>query len=137
MREVRHHGPLADRGRRAACGPTTGRDAVDRAMERLGVADLARGRSASLSGGQRQRALVAQGLAQEATLLLLDEPITGLDLASRERILEVMAEERAAGRTVVAAPTPGRGRRGRPPAPAGRPGRGQGPPDEVLTEANL
>src|SRR5688500_17204895 len=56
-----------------------------------------------LSGGQRQRVLVAQGLAQGADVLLLDEPVTGLDLASSHRIAEVMAAERAAGRTVVVA----------------------------------
>ncbi len=54
-----------------------------------------------LSGGQRQRVLVAQALAAEPDLLLLDEPITGLDLASQQRILEVIAEETAAGTTVV------------------------------------
>ena len=54
-----------------------------------------------LSGGQRQRAFVAQGLAQDADVLLLDEPITGLDLVSRQHILEAMAAERAAGRAVV------------------------------------
>jgi ABC-type Mn2+/Zn2+ transport system ATPase subunit len=45
---------------------------------------------------------VAQGLAQDADLLLLDEPITGLDLVSRQHILEAIAAERAAGRAIVA-----------------------------------
>ena len=78
------------------------REAVDRAMERTKVTDLARRQLRELSGGQRQRVLVAQALAQEATLLLLDEPLTGLDLPSQERIVEVMVEEQAAGHTVVA-----------------------------------
>lgn len=77
------------------------REAVDRAMERLEVADLARRQVRELSGGQRQRVLVAQGLAQEAPVLLLDEPVTGLDLVSHRRILEVIGEERDAGRAVV------------------------------------
>jgi ABC-type Mn2+/Zn2+ transport system ATPase subunit len=47
--------------------------------------------------------LVAQGLAQDADLLLLDEPVTGLDLTSRERILAVVDEVRASGHTVVVA----------------------------------
>jgi manganese transport system ATP-binding protein len=78
-----------------------GRAAVDSAMARTGVADLAGRQLLELSGGQRQRVLVAQGLASGARLLVLDEPMTGLDVVSRQRILEVMAEERDAGRTVV------------------------------------
>jgi manganese transport system ATP-binding protein len=78
-----------------------GRAAVRRAMERTDVTDLADRQLLELSGGQRQRVLVAQGLAAETDLLVLDEPMTGLDVVSRQRILDVMAEERAAGRTVV------------------------------------
>ena len=54
-----------------------------------------------LSGGERQRALLAQALVQDAPTLLLDEPITGLDLASQKRILDVVDDEASAGRTVV------------------------------------
>lgn len=77
------------------------REAVRRAMARLDVADLALRQVHELSGGQRQRVFVAQGLAQEAEVLLLDEPLTGLDMISREVILSVLDEERAAGRIVV------------------------------------
>lgn len=59
-------------------------------MAHLGVLDLAPRRLGELSGGQRQRALVAQGLAQESDLLLLDEPTTGLDAEARERISAVL-----------------------------------------------
>jgi iron complex transport system ATP-binding protein len=78
-----------------------GHRAVTTAMERVGVQDLAERQVLELSGGQRQRVLVAQGLAGDADLLLMDEPMTGLDLVSAERIRTVIAEERAAGRTVV------------------------------------
>ena len=78
------------------------RDAVDESMARLDVTHLARRQLGSLSGGERQRVLVAQALAQASPLLLLDEPLTGLDLPSQERIVEVIDEERAAGHTVVA-----------------------------------
>ena len=82
---------------------TDDREAVARAMERLEIRDLADRRLSELSGGQRQRALVAQALAQESELLLLDEPLVGLDLVSRRRILGAIFEERHAGRAVVLA----------------------------------
>jgi manganese transport system ATP-binding protein len=75
--------------------------AIDAAMDRLRIADLARRHLRELSGGQRQRVYVAQGLVQGGEVLLLDEPVTGLDVVSRQTILEVVREERAAGRTVV------------------------------------
>jgi manganese transport system ATP-binding protein len=79
----------------------TDRAAIDEAMARLGVEALADRQFTELSGGQRQRVLIAQGLAQQADLLLLDEPVTGLDVVSRQRILDVIDEERSQGRTVV------------------------------------
>jgi manganese transport system ATP-binding protein len=79
------------------------RAAVDEAIERLELGGLTRRYLGELSGGQRQRALVAQGLAQRGDLLLLDEPVSGLDLASAERIAAIVGEERAAGHTVVVA----------------------------------
>lgn len=100
VREAVAMGRFADRG---AFGRlrSSDRDAVDTAMERLEIADLARRHLHELSGGQRQRVFVAQGLAQQGDVLLLDEPVTGLDVVSRQRILDVVDEERAAGRTIV------------------------------------
>jgi iron complex transport system ATP-binding protein len=77
------------------------RAAIDSAMDRLEIADLAHRQIHQLSGGQRQRAFVAQGLAQDADILLLDEPLTGLDVRSRSIILSVIDDEHAAGRTVM------------------------------------
>ena len=77
------------------------RRAVDAAMARLDVTALADRHLDELSGGQRQRVYLAQGLAQEAELLLLDEPVTGLDITNLDRIADVLREETAAGRTVV------------------------------------
>jgi iron complex transport system ATP-binding protein len=71
------------------------------AMARLDILELATRHLDELSGGQRQRVFVAQGLAQQADLLLLDEPVTGLDLLSRQAILAVIHDERARGTTVV------------------------------------
>jgi manganese transport system ATP-binding protein len=108
---VNEHLPLTVReavtmGRYATAGPLRrlrgpDRAAVDAALEALQIADLANRPVHELSGGQRQRAWVAQGLAQGAELLLLDEPITGLDVVSRQHILDAIEGERAAGRTVV------------------------------------
>jgi zinc/manganese transport system ATP-binding protein len=79
----------------------TARDLVERSMDRLGIRSLERHPFASLSGGQQQRALLAQGLARGADLLLLDEPTTGLDAESALRIRAVLREEAARGVAVV------------------------------------
>ena len=77
------------------------RAAIDEAMERAEVAGLVRKQFGDLSGGQQQRVLVARALAQRSNVLLLDEPITGLDLASQERILDIVDQEAARGALVV------------------------------------
>jgi len=74
---------------------------VDRALEQMHVANLADKALHHLSGGQRQRVLMAQGLAQRSRVLLLDEPMTGLDVTSRQVVLDVIAEETDAGHVVV------------------------------------
>ncbi|MFN3255210.1 MAG: metal ABC transporter ATP-binding protein [Ilumatobacter sp.] len=95
-------------GRAARRGPfgrlrSSDRSAIQHAMQRLDVTSLGRKHLAEMSGGQRQRIFVAQGLVQEADILLLDEPVAGLDIASMQRIREVIAEEREAGRTILVA----------------------------------
>ena len=77
------------------------REIVDDALRRLSVEDLADRQFHELSGGQRQRVLVAQGLAQQSNVLLLDEPVNGLDVVSRAVILDVIDEEVQSGGTVV------------------------------------
>ncbi len=74
---------------------------VEKSMERLGVTDLARRHLDELSGGQRQRVYVAQGIAQDHEGLLLDEPLTGLDITSAKRIDEIIHNERSHGHAVV------------------------------------
>lgn len=112
--------------------------AVDAAMARLEVADLADRSLHELSGGQRQRVLVAQGIAQEAPILLLDEPVTGLDLVSKDVILHVVADEVAAGRIVVMSTHDlADARRCDVVVLLATELIAAGPPEEVLTEPNL
>jgi manganese transport system ATP-binding protein len=77
------------------------RAAVQDAMERTGITDLASRHLNELSGGQRQRAFVAQGMAQDHDLLLLDEPLTGIDLTTAQAIDEAIHAEIDRGCTVV------------------------------------
>lgn len=74
---------------------------INAAADRLEISDLLDRTFGELSGGERQRVLVASALANEAECLLLDEPFTGLDLASQHIIVKVMERERDRGRLVV------------------------------------
>jgi ABC-type Mn2+/Zn2+ transport system ATPase subunit len=76
---------------------------VDVAMEELGIAHLAGRRFGDLSGGERQRALLAQAAAQDAEVLLLDEPLTGVDAPTRQVVHDLLARWRGEGRTALVA----------------------------------
>lgn len=78
------------------------RDLVHEAIATVGLADLARRPIGTLSGGQRQRALLAQALVQRADLVLLDEPMAGLDSRSREIIAATIEQLTATGSGVIA-----------------------------------
>lgn len=77
------------------------RDRIERAMRLLEIADLADRHLTELSGGQRQRVYVAQGVAQDHDILLLDEPLTGLDLVSAKTIDHIIHDEPQHGCAVV------------------------------------
>lgn len=117
---------------------TADRRAVEAAMDAVAITEIARRPLRELSGGQRQRAFVAQGLAQGADVLLLDEPITGLDLVSRQHIIDAIARERGAGRAVMVS-THDLGDAAAADHLLLLAGRvvASGAPDTVLTEANL
>lgn len=77
------------------------RAAVDMALERTGLIDLANRQIGNLSGGQRKRAFVARGLAQGARLLLLDEPFAGVDKKSEAMLVQLFKELRADGAGIL------------------------------------
>ena len=79
----------------------TDRQAVDDALEQVGIADLAARRVGRLSGGQRQRVFIARALAAEADLLALDEPTVGVDAESREAFYELLADLNSSGLTII------------------------------------
>ncbi|MFF0223372.1 zinc ABC transporter ATP-binding protein AztA [Streptomyces sp. NPDC004629] len=112
---------------------------VNAALDRLGIGDLCSRQLGELSGGQRQRALIAQGLAQQSDLLLLDEPTTGLDPEARERIGALLTALVADGVTVVQATHDLDVARAADMCLLLQDGRlaGQGHPDQVLTTAAL
>jgi ABC-type Mn2+/Zn2+ transport system ATPase subunit len=73
------------------------------ALARVGLEDRAHERFGALSGGQRQRVLIARALVQDSRVLLLDEPLSGVDHASATRIEAVFDELRAEGRALLVA----------------------------------
>jgi manganese/iron transport system ATP-binding protein len=77
------------------------RAAVNDALERVGMADFRSRQIGELSGGQKKRVFLARALAQDARVLLLDEPFTGVDLGTEEAIVALMRAMAAEGRLVL------------------------------------
>lgn len=76
--------------------------AVGEALARVELTDLADRQIGALSGGQRKRAFVARGIAQDARILLLDEPFAGVDRPSEAMIVRLLRELAGEGRTILA-----------------------------------
>ncbi|ELZ17124.1 metal ABC transporter ATP-binding protein [Natrinema limicola] len=77
------------------------RQAIDEALERVGLTELTERRVGRLSGGQRQRVFIARALAAQADLLVLDEPTVGVDAESRDAFYDLLRDLNATGITIV------------------------------------
>mgnify|MGYP002640089168 CR=1 FL=1 len=74
---------------------------VNRALDVVSLTHLAKRQISQLSGGQQQRMFIARALAQEAELMLMDEPLTGLDVNSQEQIFTILDQLKAQNVTVL------------------------------------
>jgi manganese/zinc/iron transport system ATP- binding protein len=73
------------------------------ALKEMNVLDLADRQISKLSGGQQQRVLIARALAQNADLLLLDEPLNAVDVSTRQTVGDLLHKIKAQGKTVIVA----------------------------------
>jgi manganese/zinc/iron transport system ATP- binding protein len=76
---------------------------IDRALEELAITGLASAQIGELSGGQQRRAFIARALAQDPDVILLDEPMAGIDEQTHDRIIELFDDWRAQGKVVLQA----------------------------------
>ncbi len=76
---------------------------VQHSLELVRMTDMARRQIGELSGGQQQRVFIARALAQEARVLLLDEPVAGLDVRAQEEVLRIVEDIHRGGVTVLVA----------------------------------
>ncbi|MFE5644087.1 metal ABC transporter ATP-binding protein [Rhodococcus sp. NPDC056516] len=77
------------------------REAVAEALERVELTEFADRQIGQLSGGQKKRAFVARGIAQDASILLLDEPFAGVDKRSEATISTLLRELASDGRSIL------------------------------------
>lgn len=100
VRDVVMMGRYGRMGQRRRPRPAD-REAVEHALDRTHLSDLADRQIGALSGGQRKRAFVARAIAQGADVLLLDEPFAGIDKRSEGRITELLLQLRGEGHTLL------------------------------------
>ncbi|MCZ0962967.1 manganese/iron ABC transporter ATP-binding protein [Paracoccus benzoatiresistens] len=77
------------------------RQAVDTALARVGMADFRHRQIGELSGGQKKRVFLARAIAQDARVILLDEPFTGVDVKTEEAIIALLKAMRDEGRVML------------------------------------
>lgn len=82
--------------------PSAGdREAVEHALYRVGMEDFRHRQIGELSGGQKKRVFLARALVQDGQVILLDEPFTGVDVTTEERIIALLGELRDEGRVML------------------------------------
>jgi len=101
-------GEVVTMGRFGRLGPlrwpgSADRQVVQKCLERMRLVDLAKRQIGELSGGQQRRVLIARALAQEPQVLLLDEPMAGLDATIQHELLSLFEELRDEGKTLLVA----------------------------------
>jgi ABC-type Mn2+/Zn2+ transport system ATPase subunit len=77
------------------------KELIDSALEQVNLMPFKNRQIGQLSGGQQQRVFLARALAQQASLILMDEPFVGVDMASQEAILNVLQQLRNSGKSIV------------------------------------
>lgn len=77
------------------------KELINLALEQVDIKTLRSKQIGALSGGQQQRVFLARALAQQADLILMDEPFVGIDMASQENILDLLLQLRKNGKTIV------------------------------------
>jgi manganese/iron transport system ATP-binding protein len=75
--------------------------AVEKALERVGMAEYRDRQIGELSGGQRKRVFLARSIAQDGQIILLDEPFAGIDVQTEDQIISLLSELRSEGRIML------------------------------------
>jgi manganese/zinc/iron transport system ATP- binding protein len=79
----------------------THRDKAMEALEKVGMTEYAQRQIGALSGGQQQRTFLARALVQDAELYLMDEPFSGVDIATENKIIEILKDLKKQGKTII------------------------------------
>jgi len=74
---------------------------AEESLEKVGMSDFKSRQISELSGGQQQRVFIARALSQKASLYLMDEPFSGVDIATEKAIIELFNDLKAEGKTIV------------------------------------
>lgn len=81
--------------------PVTDREDALSALDEVGMRRFAHVQIGALSGGQQQRVFIARALLQDADVILLDEPFTGVDAPTQSLVLQILADLRSTGKTIL------------------------------------